>query len=112
MPNANEVTPKKWKDISVLYDDGTFSVIVGHYDGHDRLTMACRWNGQGDDVGYPKLFSKPVWFNLPESFALGMLTQVRSELVKALSRGTISQSEFDMLANNQRQAEYDIKAGR
>lgn len=112
MPKAIEVTPKKWKDISVLFDNGTFSVIIGRYDQYEKLTLACRWNGNQDDVGYPKLFSSPVWFNLPESFAFGLLLTVRGELVKAIDQGTISDSDFNLLSKNLRQAESDLKAGK
>ena len=64
MPAPNEVNPRNFQVLRVLYDDGEFSVVRGTWeDGTARLAM--RWNGAGDDAGYPKTFGNPVWFVLP-----------------------------------------------
>lgn len=77
MPAAIEVQHKKWNDVTVLLDTGEFSFISGYYMGSKTLNIAMRWNGEGNDPGYPKLFGNPVWFNLPKSmnfFVLRMLS--------------------------------------
>jgi hypothetical protein len=68
MPRPQDVNPRNFKVLSVLYDDGSFSVARGVWeDGVERLGM--RWNGEGEDSGYPKTFGKPVWFVLPTSLS-------------------------------------------
>lgn len=70
MINAKDVNHSKWTEVTVLFDDDTFSIIWGRYENRQTKSLAMRWNGQpGDDPGYPKLFKNPVWFNIPDWLA-------------------------------------------
>lgn len=69
MPAAAQVKHSKFPVVQILYDDGDFSIAWGTYDeGHRCIGM--RWNGDGDDAGYPKLFQNPVWFVLPAALSV------------------------------------------
>jgi hypothetical protein len=66
MPRPEDVNPHNFRVHSVIYNDTEFSIAWGEWtDGTMHLAM--RWNGQGDDAGYPKTFGNPVWFLLPEN---------------------------------------------
>lgn len=59
--NPNDVNPRNFKVINVLFDNEEFSIVYGLWeDGKKYLAM--RWNGYGEDAGYPKTFGHPVWF--------------------------------------------------
>lgn len=56
MPRAIDVSPKKWQNIRVLFDDGIYSVCWGIYDG-TPCTMGKRWNDN-----YPRQGSSSTWY--------------------------------------------------
>ena len=55
MPRAEEVDHGKFPVEQVLYDDGHFSVAYGWWEEEQEQRIGMRWNGQGDDAGYPSL---------------------------------------------------------
>jgi hypothetical protein len=69
-----QVSHSKFPVLHHLYDDGEFAIAWGPYDGGpERIGM--RWSGDPatpTDVGYPKLFSNPVWFMLPEALSVSI----------------------------------------
>lgn len=72
MVQAKDVNPENFQVEDVLMDDSEFSVAVGVWQKTERR-LAMRWNGDGDDPGYPKLFRHPVWFVLPEKLTMPTL---------------------------------------
>ena len=65
MPEAASVTPQKWEDITILYDDGEYSAIWGtfHNVDEDERRLGVRWNrGKDNDLGYPNYAGNPVWY--------------------------------------------------
>jgi hypothetical protein len=118
MIKAQDVQHKKWTETTVLYDDNVFSVIWGRYDNFTRKTMAMRWNGAQDDpedVGYPKLFKNPVWFNIPDWQIMGQLIALRSRLSELITKNHKAGEEYRhylVMLDNIRQAEYDWRAQR
>ncbi len=72
MPRPEDVNPQNYRVESVLFDDGDFSIAWGEWEA-GTMCLAMRWNGEGNDPGYPKLFGNPVWFVLPESVTLPLL---------------------------------------
>lgn len=78
MPAATAVTPERWTGITVLYDDGSYSVVAGDYDGHHRLGK--RWNGSGSHPGFPSQGGNPLYHVTPEFLSrpvlLGLLEQL------------------------------------
>lgn len=72
MPHPNEVNPANFKVQEIVYNLNGFSVAWGIWeDGSHRLAM--RWNGEGEDKGFPKTFGHPVWFMLPTELSLPLL---------------------------------------
>lgn len=72
MPEPTDVNPRNFKVLEVVYNLNDFSVAWGIWeDGSHRLAM--RWNGEGQDQGYPKTFGNPVWFMLPNELSLPFL---------------------------------------
>ncbi len=72
------VTPKNFDLTGVLFNNNDFSVAYGRWED-TAWRVGLRWNGDGADVGYPKLFGNPVWFILEPalavSFVAGLLGQ-------------------------------------
>jgi len=71
-----DVTPANFLRDSIIFDNGNFSVAWGTWGGEDNGGDKClgmRWNGDGNDPGYPKLFKNPVWFIIPEDLTASML---------------------------------------
>lgn len=71
MRKPEDVNPKKFKVKKIIYQDQSFSISVGEWqdDGSERGAM--RWNGNPndpEDVGYPRVFKNPMWFQLPQNF--------------------------------------------
>jgi len=66
------VNPSNFKVESVLFDNEEFSIAYGKWEGN-IFSIAMRWNGEGDDPGYPKLFSNPVWFLIDNDLKIPIL---------------------------------------
>lgn len=69
MPAANEVTPRKWTALTVLYDDGDYSVVAGLFEndqGDRKRALGERWNGGGDHPGFPNQGGNPIWHVVPD----------------------------------------------
>lgn len=82
MPAAIEVTPHKWTDIQVLFDDGQYSVIIGTFrdtERQDRTVqihrcIGTRWNGDaGRPNGYPAQGPNPTWYREPPILTMAIL---------------------------------------
>ena len=65
MPSAEDVGPEKWSGITVLFDDGDYSVISGMYQQRDSH-LGELWNGQEGELGFPNVAVYPVWHIVPE----------------------------------------------
>jgi hypothetical protein len=66
MPRPEDVNPHNFHVHNVIYNDGEFAIAWGEWEDN-TMRLAMRWNGEGDDAGYPKTFGNPVWFLLPEN---------------------------------------------
>jgi hypothetical protein len=72
MPKPDEVNPRNFQVTDIIYNLNGFSIAWGIWeDGCQCLAM--RWNGEGNDKGYPKTFGNPVWFVLPKELSLPFL---------------------------------------
>jgi len=88
MPSAIEVTPAKWSNIRVLFDNGVYSVISGLYDGGPRRVLGERWNGGEEDPrGFPNVAGHPVWHIAPEFLETAILHQLLNVLEVSLIAG-------------------------
>lgn len=72
MPQPNEVNPHNFHVEEVIYNLNGFSVAWGVWEDGSRC-LGMRWNGEGEDKGYPKTFGNPVWFMLPKELSLPLL---------------------------------------
>jgi len=80
MPAAEDVRPQKWQNSSVLFDNGWYSVISGIYDGGDHAVLGERWNGGGDELGFPNQSGYPTWHVVPDFLAIALLEGLLDEL--------------------------------
>ena len=74
---AKDVNPSNFKVENVVFENDDFSIAIGIWENGERR-MAMRWNGYGDDPGYPKLFKNTVWFIVDDSLILPFLNALRN----------------------------------
>jgi hypothetical protein len=93
MPNAMEVEPEKWSERLTLFDDGTYSVIVGVlivgvHKGERRV--AERWNGPSSDApsGFPTEDGQPTWHLVPPFLEMPVLSGVKEEFIRNRTKQT------------------------
>lgn len=89
MPAAIDVRPKDWSEITVLYDDGYYSIIWGRFRRRPFKNMGVRYN-EGDNpggIGYPSLGKYPLWYVEPpmlvEPILAGLQQKLQSEIAKS-----------------------------
>jgi hypothetical protein len=83
MPAAVDVTPGRWSEMSVLFDNGWYSVTWGRFDGQNHKDLGVRWNGQGNnDKGFPNSRGYPQWYVEPPFLHEGVLLSLKAELQK------------------------------
>ncbi len=71
-------------DIRVIYDGGldSFSLGLGVWNQpnagieNDEMLLM-RWNGRGDDKGFPFNAGNPFWFPIPKIFAEDILSTLK-----------------------------------
>src|SRR5438132_862890 len=80
MPAGRDVTPQKWKELRVLFDESGYSVVAGQYEG--RPALGERWNGDGDELGFPNASGNPIWHVVPEFLRIPVLSGVLHELAR------------------------------
>jgi hypothetical protein len=80
MPSAESVRPEKFRNIKVLFDDGSYSVISGLYDGGKHTVLGERWNGERGGLGFPNVAGNPVWHVVPDFLAVAVLEALLDEI--------------------------------
>ena len=93
MPRPEDVTHAKFPVENVLYSDGGFSIAWGEWN-EERQCIGMRWDGEGGDPGYPKLFGNPVWFVLPEELSVTILISLIGK------KGAKNSAIIDILSKN------------
>lgn len=99
---TNAVDDKKWKDVSVLFDDGDFSVIWGKFSENNSIDepyMGMRWNGKGDKVGYPQFSFNPRWLVIPDSISILVLKGLKDLGLNEPKNKNIHLKEIDKALN-------------
>lgn len=91
MPSASNVTPGKWSNIRVLFDNGWYSVIAGNYEG--EYALGERWNGGDDGPGFPSQGGHPIWHVVPDFLRVTVLRGLRDELARTASAENADQTE-------------------
>lgn len=80
-----------WKLAEVIFDGGpegprSFSVAIGTWEGEPRLAM--RWNcNPSRPKGPPHSSGHPVWFILPDDFAVAVAERTLRLLARAEAGG-------------------------
>jgi len=64
------VNPGNFTVDRIIYNDPNqqFAIAVGTWNDDSSVRFAMRWTGDqtdDDDLGYPKVFTHPMWFQLP-----------------------------------------------
>jgi hypothetical protein len=81
MPSAEQVRPHKWEHLTVLFDDSSYSIVSGVYDGGDHFVLGERWNGDQHGLGFPNVSGYAIWHVVPEFLAIPILEALLNELV-------------------------------
>ena len=71
------VNPGNFHVENIVYNHDGFSIAIGIWQDDGTRRFAMRWNGDGDDAGYPKAFGNPMWFQLPDDIN-GIVTKLIS----------------------------------
>jgi hypothetical protein len=106
MPDGASVRPRKWADIEVLFDDGSYSVISGRYDGGNHSVLGMRWNGTEGELGYPNMAGNPVWHVVPEFLAIAILQALLSRLAGGIDDHS---QEFSTRIRRELLTQYQIQ---
>ena len=92
MPEAREVKPDKWTNISILFDNGIYSIIWGYYNEGDYKVLGKRWNNS-----FPTQGKYPIFFVENELFTLSTLNDVVRILM--VDEGRYGEKRDDHLLN-------------
>ncbi|PHN79902.1 hypothetical protein [Pseudomonas syringae] len=66
----------KFKLKDIIFNDGSFAIASGKWDGIDGVSVACRWHDEG--IGYPQTFGKPQWMLMPSGTKVDILDAFNS----------------------------------
>ena len=80
MPVAADVTPGKWSEIIILFDNGNYSMIAGIYEENQALGE--RWNGENGQLGFPNTAGYPVWHVIPDFLEISVLHGILDEILR------------------------------
>lgn len=86
MPRAADVTPRRWTNSRVLFDNGWYSLIAGEYLNNDGTTndhaIGERWNGGRGELGFPNVSTYAVWHVVPDFLELPILNGLIARLAE------------------------------
>lgn len=62
---------------------GDFSIAILHWGESERVGI--RWNGIGNNIGFPHTGRYPTWFILPKEVAISYVEKIQNvELLEAI----------------------------
>jgi hypothetical protein len=106
---AEKVTPEKWSEPLILFDNGSYSVIAGTQEGKRKL--GARWNNDTDSVvnlpimsGYAAAFDA-IWHIIPSFLELPVLHGLVGELARDPS-GQVGINRIDWILQELRSRYY------
>ncbi len=85
MPDAHDVTPGKWSGLTILFDNGSYSVAHGTFEpdsGNTKKALGVRWNGSGDHPGFPNQGGNSLWHVVPEFLTHSIIHGLIDELAQ------------------------------
>ena len=90
MKPENVIYPlKNIKNVKVLYTDETDNFSIASMLWNDNNRIAIRWNGSGDNLGYPQSRGKATWFILPQKVALAFAMSIgNAEMEQVIKAST------------------------
>ena len=96
MPRAEDVKPGKWTNLTVLFDNGEYSIVSGEYEGNSALGE--RWNGGDGELGFPNQGGNPLWHVVPDFLVVPLLHGLLDELARHQGECVVQQSEVILRA--------------
>jgi|JI10StandDraft_1071094.scaffolds.fasta_scaffold1008350_2 hypothetical protein len=69
MAEPSKVTSDTFKVIEIIYNDTEFSVALGIWK-NDTKHIAMRWNGTGEEIGFPQTFGRSTWLLIPQDLSV------------------------------------------
>ena len=66
------VNPGNFNVDCILFNNADFSIAYGTWEDNEKY-LAMRWNGEDGELGYPKVFTHPMWFMVDRSLILPIL---------------------------------------
>jgi hypothetical protein len=77
----------------ILSDYNGFSVAYGKWNNNDYNSIAMRWNGKGNEIGYPNIYGNAKWFLIDDDLAIPIIKSLlelensdKDLIIKALSK--------------------------
>ena len=70
--NPENVNPSNFDVDEIIFNNEDFSIAYGTWEDGNKY-VAMRWNGDGGDAGYPKVFGHPMWFLITAELRLPIL---------------------------------------
>ncbi|MBX3164544.1 MAG: hypothetical protein KF900_08685 [Bacteroidetes bacterium] len=86
-----EVNPSNFEVEKIIYDDDEFSIAYGQWHKAEQGSrhLAVRWNGEGEEKGFPTSFGRPVWClissDLTDIFLTALLSSPNSNKKNIIS---------------------------
>jgi hypothetical protein len=101
MPNPETVKKSQTFQLDkVIYNHNNFSIGVGCLMDNNWV-LAMRWNGIGDQTGFPYAGKNPLWLTLPPELTISTLTSLlNSDIIKKEEHKQILNYLTDFKKNN------------
>ncbi len=91
MKPENVIYPlKNVRNVNVLYTDETDNFSIASVLWNDNKRIAIRWNGSGDNLGYPQSRGKATWFILPQKVALAFALSIGNAEMEQIIKASTS----------------------
>ena len=90
MKPENVIYPlKNINDVKVIYTDEADNFSIASVLWNDKKRIAIRWNGSGNNLGYPQSRGKATWFILPQKVALAFAISIgNAEMEQVIKAST------------------------
>ena len=75
MVNPHDVRPGKFPNPEVVYRGEFYSIAFGEWEGAYNV-LAMRFDGDGQEIGFPNQAGHPLWCVLPDYLYQAVLAQL------------------------------------
>ena len=88
---------RKWKSAGEIYKSSLVSALWGGHSLNSSKThekvLGLRWEGKGDDPGFPHVGRHPTWMPLPDFMTRPILERMREEVLEIPGNGELEEIE-------------------